>query len=860
MRRHKKFFKKPEKPRRRQRDTKKRDFRHKKFRQILTKNEIPKTFLKDLKIVEGLDEGQRKAVLSDNSRTLVLAGAGAGKTKVLLSRILHLIQNKQVPSGNILAVTFTKDASNEMKNRLIEYFEPRFSELLKEKLGRKEMDEVHKEIIKRFPEIRHVTISTIHSLCFQILRTDGAKIYNTNFKVIRSEDQKTEGYQAESSQDNLIRNIIKKLISEDIDFFEKIRDYLQKYIAQESKISVNPVNQNFAKEKSGYCTMDKKYRVRSKSEQLIANFLYDRGIAYEYEKEATWIEKEDKTKSYHPDFYLPDYDIYIEHWLVAREDEKVPYPPQGFNKEQYLRERDWKINQFRKHNKVLVESFESQMRGDLKEFYSYLESELIKKTHGTIRFKAVQNPIDLLDPLNTELGILATSLTKTINLAKSNRVSIDTIKDNLEGEEHNEINDFFDIFFKVFFDYEHFLKRESLIDFNDMIHKVVDLFNLDKQVLKKYQDQFKHILIDEYQDVSAAQVELIKLLLTKDNNLFAVGDDWQSIYGFRGSEVEYILNFKNEFKGSKIIALPYNYRSGENIVEASKKVILKNPKQMKKDVSAKNLSLTEKIYQFNAFNNVDGARFIVEKIRKFMSEGVRPNEILILYRRTHHIKPYKEYFLKFPEIKGVSLKTIHGSKGLESRIVFVVGLYNGPGGFPYVWEDERIVQKIKSTPLNKKEEEERRLFYVAMTRAKERLYLISELGNVSDYCRDIPREYKDVLCSESFPTEDLFEEYKKVLSLLKEGKDVSEIAKITETDEMAVEQRISWLISKGILPVSDFVDDETYDIIAKKIGKDSNKVTRLNPIKKELPSDIEYGEIKYVLADLKRKDNIENSQ
>ena len=791
-------------------------------------------------IFDGCDEGQKQAILSDNPRTLVLAGAGAGKTRVLLKRILHLIQNKEEKSGNILAMTFTKFAANEMYDRLLAFYEPKYKKVLEKKLSDTDLKYLRNDQLKKHSEIRHVTIKTIHALCYQILRRDGAKVFNTNFKVVGDEEKNNK---SDVSQQQIIRTLIYK---KEPDFIQKIKEYILDYLVELEESLENSNNKSYGK----YITLDGK-KVRSKSERAIANYLYEHGIKYNYEKEVIWINKVDKTKNYKPDFYLPDFDVYIEHWFISKESDNVP-ENYNFDKIKYLKERKWKLNQFKTHNKKLIESFETQMQGDLAKYYDYLYKELVDKTGRTIKQKPSLEAIEEMKHVKQGFYLLCTGLMKIINLAKSNRISTEQIKDRLKEEKHNEVLEFYNILLIIYDEYVEYLISESLIDYNDMIHKVVELFSKHPTVLAKYQKKFKHILVDEYQDVSAAQVELIKQLLTEDNYLFAVGDDWQSIYQFRGSEVEYIINFKEDFNDANVVILPYNYRSAKNIVEASNIVIMKNPQQIIKKIQPFNKTSKEKIFQFNSLNDLDAAQFIMDATKKLYSTGYKFNDIMLLYRRSIHLWPYKKFFEKH-NFK-INTKTIHGSKGLEAKVVFLVGLKMGSDGFPYVWEDKRIVQIIKETKLDRKEEEERRIFYVAMTRAKEKLFLISEKGNESKYCEDIPQDFKKVQISKSeFNEEMLGQTLLDTLTQIKNKKTVADMAKERDVEEKHVESQVAKLIFYGLLNVYDFMDEKTYNLIKSKVN-DVKKSTRLTPIKKELPNTITYAEIRYVLADLRSKD------
>lgn len=246
---------------------------------------------------------------------------------------------------------------------------------------------------------------------------------------------------------------------------------------------------------------------------------------------------------------------------------------------------------------------------------------------------------------------------------------------------------------------------------------------------------FFDILVDEFQDVNTLQVRLLHKLLNDKNQLFCVGDDWQSIYGWRGSEVDYILNFKRYFKNPKIIKLKLNYRNNEIITNASNELIKKNIFKIDKDMQSTKITEKKIILYLSQMESEDGVNIVEENVRNLINQGYSKEDILILYRRSRSIEPYKN------RLKGLAtMRTIHSAKGLEAKIVFIVGLTGGIYGFPQVWEADRIIQIIKPSSYLSSLEEERRLFYVALTRAKEELFLISEFGNESQFIKELPAE------------------------------------------------------------------------------------------------------------------------
>jgi superfamily I DNA/RNA helicase len=228
------------------------------------------------------------------------------------------------------------------------------------------------------------------------------------------------------------------------------------------------------------------------------------------------------------------------------------------------------------------------------------------------------------------------------------------------------------------------------------------------------------------------------MLLTDETQLFCVGDDWQSIYGFRGSNVSYIIEFEKHFANSSVIKLNLNYRSTENIVGASNEVIKRNKFKVDKEIFASKKS-EHKIVVYAGNDEEENLNFCLQHVRELLNGGYTSDDILFLYRRS---SMYKPYFFRFKN-EGVKIqaKTIHAAKGLEARVVFIIGLTEGYGGFPDIWLEDRIFQVIKKANHDQLMEEERRLFYVAITRAKEKLFLITEKGNESSFLKEIPESF-----------------------------------------------------------------------------------------------------------------------
>lgn len=215
------------------------------------------------------------------------------------------------------------------------------------------------------------------------------------------------------------------------------------------------------------------------------------------------------------------------------------------------------------------------------------------------------------------------------------------IKDIISNSKNNFINsleyekfvtnDYEKNVFMIFKLYEIKLKKNNCVDFEDLLYLPVTLFKCHKDILEIYQDLYKYILIDEYQDINNVQYMLVKMLSDKNKNICVVGDESQSIYSFRGANFNNILNFENDYNNCSTFYLEQNYRSTCTILNAANSLIKNNKYKKDKNLWTRN-EIGEKIYYYNANNDVDEADYVCTEIKKLIDSGVSSNEICILYR------------------------------------------------------------------------------------------------------------------------------------------------------------------------------------------------------------------------------------
>jgi DNA helicase IV len=669
-----------------------------------------------------LNDRQKEAVVSDEKRLLVLAGAGSGKTKTLLQKLVYLIEEKNVSPFNILAITFTKNATNEMIDRLIVSVDKtgEYEKILTDKFKSKiDKDTARFNYQRKFKWIESLTIKTFHGFCYSVLRNDGVNEFDNKFKIIgegkRDDDEEFSKYNApETIFDVFYRILIEKC--EDTEFLLRLKRYILDYIIDKIHLDKNQDNQ--ARKYGKYFTALDGTRVRSKSEQFIADWLYRHGIKYEYEPLLNV-----KDFPFHPDFYIPEANLYLEHISGKSYSTKD------------------KEEQFEKGSMLLVKTYDS-MTEDSTLFNHTLDKVIKNRLPANYHINAALTYKEEFNGYHEDVKKFLAQVIRITDMIKVENINTEAVLNDAKKDQHERVRGFYDLAIPIVNRYMTYCTDKSYLDFNDFISTTASLLKNHQDIANKYRNKFQYILVDEFQDVNSLQVELIKLMLTQSTQLFCVGDDWQSIYGFRGSNVSYIVDFENHFENAQVVKLNLNYRSTQHIVGASNEVIKHNKFKIDKDIHSSKQS-EHKVVVFAGNNEEENIQFAIEEVRKFQEEGVVSEDILFLYRRSkmfsNSFDQKRSYYhrLRNEGLK-VQGKTIHASKGLEAKVVFIIGLTEGDGGFPDIWLEDRIFQIIKKANYDLLLEEERRLFYVAMTRAKEKLFLITEKGNESGFLKEIP--------------------------------------------------------------------------------------------------------------------------
>ena len=278
------------------------------------------------------------------------------------------------------------------------------------------------------------------------------------------------------------------------------------------------------------------------------------------------------------------------------------------------------------------------------------------------------------------------------------------------------------------------LKENNMIDFDDIIVIATNKINLNL-----ISHNYKYILVDEYQDISQIRLNFLKALVKCNNSILTVvGDDWQSIYGFSGSNINLFYNFKSEFENVSEFHIRNTYRCPQKIINISTKFILKNKLQIKKNLISKNNS---KIFKYKKiyYKNTSTLYCLLQKL------DIKNNTVLIISRNNYDINKYltdklkyinNEFIINNCIYTNIKFMSIHKSKGLEADIVIILNLSMSTDGLPNS-KEINIYGKLKNYKEPIKYAEERRLFYVAMTRCKKELYIIVDSNNPSIFINEV---------------------------------------------------------------------------------------------------------------------------
>ncbi|OOE14023.1 UvrD-helicase domain-containing protein [Fictibacillus arsenicus] len=670
---------------------------------------------------KALDNQQRKAIVVDEDANLIVAGAGSGKTLTISGKVKYLIEKKGVNPEDILLISFTRKAADEMQERI------------KERL---ELD---------------VEVRTFHSIGMRIIgsHTKNMPDVEDNPDKIIKEYFDLKFYDDHEQLKRIIEFFGYYLnIPRDLGDFVNLGEYYDhhKHLNFETLKSRfeerKYIDENTELLKKNRTTI-KGEKVKSLEEVMIANFLFLNGIEYIYEKEYQFTTANEKYRQYKPDFYLPEYDLYLEHFGINKNN-RTPWLNE-VEERKYLDGMQWKRNLHAANQTNLIETYSYYTKEGI-----LLESLRYKLLNQGVKFKE----IDIVNIFNkiydteksNHFNEFIKFVTSFINLFKSNGYKVDKLDyfiRTLDKENtffYNRTKLFLEIIRPIYQFYQDKLEQNNLIDFNDMI-------NISRSIIESDEIKFtyKYIIIDEYQDISVSRFKLVEEIRRVTNaKVMCVGDDWQSIYRFAGSDLALFTDFENFFGYSELMKIEKTYRNSQELINIAGNFVMVNEKQIKKNlVSKKSNNKPVRILGHSGKDQIfNSLKYCIEQIFNKFGDNA---EIMLLGRnnfdvdfigkeeykgqgftlkKNHNKKTTTVIYKKYPKLK-IFFLTVHRSKGLEADNVIIINATNDLIGFPNRMSDDPILSLV----LTKQDElhfaEERRLFYVALTRTKNVTYILA---------------------------------------------------------------------------------------------------------------------------------------
>lgn len=687
-----------------------------------------------------LDDEQRKVVLSDEDYTLVIAGAGAGKTTTVSAKVKYLVERKGIHPDQILVISFTNKAVGELQ------------------------DKINKALKIDCP------VTTFHKTGYAIRRRQETE---ERVRIV------TEGYMFNVVNDYLKHNILEypELVDKLILFFGSYFDapyegddlnsffnYITKADFTTLRGNMDEYTEKVIDQRSGRYVTIAHERLRSLQEVVIANFLYMNNIEYTYEKTYPY----NILRSHKP--YTPDFTItqgekiaYIEHFGITEDGRNNRYTQEQLNI--YKKEVNDKILLHRQHDTDLIYTFSAYNDG--RDLLVHLQEELI--AHG---FELKRRPSkEVFEKIvSTEENKYISRLVKFVCTFIQNFKTNDFVIDDFARFRTSSSNERTKLFLTIceqcYLEYSKRLKEYHAIDFEDMINDSARILREEEVQGKKL--DFKYIIVDEYQDISRQRFNLTKELCKLCNaKVIAVGDDWQSIYAYAGSDITLFTDFKNTFGYGLELCITKTYRNAQEVIDIAGGFVQKNLSQIRKAlISPKHIehpivikTYTEEVDR-KEYEGKGGKYFLIGKCVEEIMDGLISKyehpKILLLGRygfdgynltksadfiyddKTGSVRSKKynaDYF---------DFMTVHRAKGLGYDHVIIINARNETYGFPSQVQEDPVLKYVVKDDHSYDYAEERRLFYVALTRTKNRVYIITPQQHPSEFVLELIRDYPQV--------------------------------------------------------------------------------------------------------------------
>ncbi|SCK54689.1 DNA helicase-4 [Variovorax sp. HW608] len=638
---------------------------------------------------------QRNAVVCFDSRVLLVASAGSGKTGTMVAKAGYALRHGYFAPERMLLLAFNNDAAAELRER------------------------VHTRLIPLGLPADKVAARTFHAFGLEVIGAATGKKPSLAPWLEGGQDLET------------LASLVDDLKDRDRQFrtqWDLFRVVLGQDLPKFGKEQDNPNAWDAQQRRGGFWTLNGE-TVKSQGEVVLANWLFYNGVRYVYEGAYEHETADASHRQYRPDFYLPDAKAYLEHWALNEKGE----PPKEFTG--YKEGMAWKRALHQQHETILLETTMAELWSG--KALEYLEREL--QVLGVTLDPNPDRPVPGRQPI--ENPRLASTFRSFLTHVKSNRLSMPDLRARLAqgaaGDFRFRHEVFLQLFDKLSQAWEQKLSSSGCIDFEDMLNLATDCIESGK-----WASPYELVMVDEFQDASQARARMVAALMRgEDKYMFAVGDDWQGINRFAGADLAVMTGFETRFGQATTLKLETTFRCPPTLCEISSTFVRKNPSQIAKQVRSPKVDIVEPV----RIVRVEEERFIraaVEgRIREIAREAAGAGRratvyLLARYQKDRSFMP-ATYDSQWVEI---SFLTVHRSKGLEADHVIVPRVTAETLGFPSKIADDPVLQLAMPAGEAYEFAEERRLFYVALTRARSTATLITVQHMESSFISELVKE------------------------------------------------------------------------------------------------------------------------
>lgn len=657
-----------------------------------------------------LDDQQRDSIVKLEDNCLVISSAGSGKTSTIVGKAKYLVEKQFINPAKILLLTYTKKAANELSERM---------------------------------QIAGLNSGTFHSLAYHII-------------------SEVTGQAPSICDSDLPLNVYRKLIIENEKFLSAIDHYLinlQSLMKMEHDYS----------DAFSYFEDRKKYGIqalfpdvdgkviftRSEEEKRLCSILTRLGIMFRYECNYPVNTRTPQRRQYKPDFTIYYQNeqkqwnaVYLEHFAIDHNNLTPRWFGEGTKggwktaNQKYLDGIKWKRETHKQNGTILIETTSADFHDGT------VEQKLIDQLISVgvpIKKRTDRELYDMLIQRNRQMEkTVFTLLLSFITLMKANEKTVDSLLKSLSPKEgqimtlkdkrnhyilSNVIKPFYDA-------YQTELDNNYEIDFTDAI---IQATALCKDGLWTHYD---YILVDEFQDISIDRYKLLQALRSENpkTKLYCVGDDWQSIFRFAGSDMALVYDFEQYFGYTELCKIETTYRFHQPLIDQSSAFVMKNPSQKEKKIKTPKGDQKKTYLKFIKCDSED--KSVLKKVEDIVRSLPFEDSILLIGRYNYDVMSLGYNGNLYLNDNRVKLKiagrdiyflSVHSAKGLEADHIILINCNQGAYGFPSLIEDDPILDFVLSRSEYYPFAEERRLFYVAMTRAKKQMYVLYDQQRPSPF-------------------------------------------------------------------------------------------------------------------------------